>query len=69
MQRYNGLGLLAMNGHVDLDMVYQYTPMPIIGLWERFEEVILRSREDPGFYEHYHGFEFLYNEMKKRIPE
>jgi hypothetical protein len=66
MQRYNGLGLLAMRGQVDLDLVYQYTPMPIIRLWEHFEGVIMKSREEPEFFEHYEGFEYLYNEMKER---
>jgi hypothetical protein len=66
MQRYNGLGLLAMRGQVDLDLVYQYTPMPIIRLWEHFEEVIMMSREEPRFFEHYEGFEYLYKEMIKR---
>jgi hypothetical protein len=66
IQRYNGLGLLAMKGQVDLDLIYQYTPMPIIRLWEHFEEVIMKSRKEPDFHEHYEGFEYLYHEMKKR---
>jgi hypothetical protein len=69
MQRYNGLGLLAMRDQVDLDLIYQYTPAPIISLWEKFGEVIIESRGDPDKLqsdEHYEGFEFLYNEMIKR---
>jgi hypothetical protein len=68
MQRYNGLGLLAMRGQVDLDLIYQYTPAPIIRLWEKFREVIIESRGDPDKLqsnEHYEGFEFLYHEMIK----
>ena len=64
--RYNGLGVLAMQDQVDLDMVYKYTPAPIIGLWNKFGDVIKESREDPKVTEYFEGFEFLYYEMMKR---
>ena len=64
MQRYNGLGLLAMRDQVDL--VYEYTPAPIIVLWEKFRDILIHERTYLERPEYYQGLEYLYNEMIKR---
>ena len=64
-QRFNGIGLLAMRDQIDLDLVYQFVGAVIIGLWEKFGEIIV-SREEHS--NRMHGFKFLYEEMKKREP-
>ncbi len=66
LQIYNGLGLLAMRKQIDLDLIYQYSPAPIIGLWGKFGEILIYERSYIQRPEYYQGLEFLYNEMMKR---
>ena len=53
LQKYNGLGLLAMRNQIDLDLIYQYSPTPITGLWGKFGDILIHERlylERPEYY-------------------
>jgi hypothetical protein len=66
LQRYNGMGLLAMKEQVDLDHIYKLLALPILGLWRNFEIVIRQRRKMFEIPELYEGIEYLYNEINKR---
>jgi hypothetical protein len=69
LQRYNGIGLLAKQNQLDLDLIHKLLILPILGLWRNFEGVIKHRRalyDAPDLYE---GVEYLYNEMMKRRQE
>ncbi len=66
LQRYNGMGLLALKGQVDLDNIYKLLTLPILGLWRNFEGIIKHRRELYDIPDLYDGIEYLYNEMMKR---
>ena len=66
LQIYNGLGLLAMRNQIDLDLIYQYSPNPIVGLWGKFGDILVHERLYLERPEYYQGLEFLYVEMMKR---
>ena len=71
LQRFNGIGLLAMRDQIDLDLVCQFVGPVIISLWEKFRDVVMvrRGNEDVSDkrLEQLSGLEFLYEEMKKRL--
>ena len=64
-QRFNGLGLLAMRNQIDMELVYQFAYAPIVALWNKFNEIILRQREIRNRYSELAGLEYLYNEIVK----
>jgi len=67
---YNMAGILLMENVAEADLIFRlYDPGTLIGIWERFEQVVFFRRDrinDPSFYE---PFEFLYREAKRRFPD
>jgi hypothetical protein len=59
------LGILLLNGLVDIDMVVKAFNLPIKTTWEKIKPLVEGGRKQmgPDLLNH---FEYLYNEMKKR---
>jgi hypothetical protein len=68
-ERFQGIGLLAENDQLDLDLAYKLMNVIVVFVWNKFESVILKRREILQRPERFRGFEFLYNEMMKRRLE
>jgi hypothetical protein len=72
---FNGVGVLVKRGKIDIDLVEELLANAVLIAWFRMSPIILGWRErDPQFkglgrsgnYPFLHGFEYLYNEIKKR---
>ena len=68
--RYNNLGVMLKQKMMDPDLFYQVFPTGnIIRFWEKMENIILDYRETTKDVTYNEGFEYLYNEAKKRFPD
>ena len=68
--RYNGLGVMLKQKMMDPDLLFQVFPTGnIIRFWEKMENIILDYRETTGDVTYNEGFEYLYNEARKRYPD
>ena len=67
--RYNGIGLLAKDNQLDLDLISKLLVIPITRLWEHYESVIQYRRKQYGYDGLYDGLEYLYTEMRNQYPE
>ena len=68
--RFNNLGVMLKNGMMDPDLFYQIFPTGnIIRFWEKMENIILDYRETTKDVTYNEGFEYLYNEARKRFPD
>ena len=68
-QRYNGIGLLAKQGQVDLNLIFKLLGFPIYRLMNNFESVIENQKELHGIPDMYEGLEYLFVEAKKKHPQ
>jgi hypothetical protein len=73
---FNGIGVLLKNGMIDISLVDELLSNMIFATWNRMGPIILEWRErDPhnvrrlNHYPYYHGFEYIYEELKKRGPK
>lgn len=68
--RYNNLGVMLKNEMIDADFFFQVFPTRnIMRFWEKMEKIILDYRERTKDFSYNEGFEYLYNEAKKRYPD
>lgn len=68
--RYNNLGVMLKHDMMDPDLFYEVFPIGnIIRFWEKMENIILDYRETTKDVTYNEGFEYLYNEAKKRFPD
>ena len=68
--KYNNLGIMLKYEMMDPDLFYQVFPIGnIIRFWEKMENIILDYRETTKDNTYNEGFEYLYNEAKKRFPD
>jgi hypothetical protein len=65
--RLNGVGLLVKAGHIDVGMAYDLMRRTILWQWEKWRDIIIRSREEYYSGDFCEGFEFLANEIKKEV--
>jgi len=72
---FNGIGVLVRRGKIDFALVEELLANSVFIAWIRMEPIIMgwRSREDPFSeegrstkYPFLNGFEYLFNELKKR---
>ncbi|NHJ33777.1 MAG: hypothetical protein FK732_13035 [Asgard group archaeon] len=70
MRHFELAGILYMENETESDLIFKlYPPMSIMQMWERYEPVIMWTREkrnDPG---HLASFQYLYTQAKKRYPD
>ncbi|MFX1332776.1 MAG: hypothetical protein ACFE9W_14560 [Promethearchaeota archaeon] len=64
---FEGIGLLVYKGLIDINLVAELMSTPLIFVWQRVEELVMRVREITGRPQVYEWFEYLYNEIQK-IP-
>ena len=62
-ERFNGIGLLALEGQVDVRLVKKFSGGIIRSLWRKCEAVILHRREVFGNEGWLEGFEYIFNEI------
>jgi hypothetical protein len=68
--RYNNLGVMLQQKMMDPDLFFQIFPIGnILRFWEKMEDIILDYRETTKDVTYNEGFEYLYNEIKKRFPD
>lgn len=66
----SSVGLLLKQKAIDPELLFSlYTPNSIIWTWEKAKPLIEVWREAMNYPEQYSGFEYLYNEAKKRYPD
>ena len=70
----NSLGIMMKDGLAKPEEIFQlYLPYSVIGIFEKFQPIIMRSRITPSGVVHspdaYLGYELLYFEAKKRYPD
>jgi hypothetical protein len=69
MRNFHLAGLLLMENNEEADLIFKlYPPQAIMGMWEQYKPIIMRTRETRNNPEHLSAFEYLYNEAKKRYP-
>ena len=68
-QRYNGIGLLAKQDQVDLNLIFKLLGLPIFRLMKNYESIIEKQKEFHGIPDMYEGLEYLFGEAKIRYPE
>ena len=68
-QRYNGIGLLAKQDQVDLNLIFKLLGFPIFRLMNNYESIIEKQKELQGIPDLYEGLEYLFVEAKKRYSE
>ncbi len=67
---FNSAGLLLKEKDVDPELLFQlYAPGSVVSLWEKQLPVVMNIRQIFNYHELYSGFEYLYNEAKKRYPD
>ena len=64
---FEGIGLLVKKGLIDINLVAELMSSPLIWVWEKVEDVVMKTREVTGRPQIYEWFEYLYNEIQK-IP-
>ena len=62
---YDGLGVQASNGLLNMDNVYDLYNTRLIPLWEKFAPIIYEARRRGNAPQAYEHFEWLYDELKK----
>ena len=62
---FEGLGLLAKRGLVDVDLIYEFWTGDIADIWNKIKPLIEGMRRESKFPVAL-NIEYLYNEMKKR---
>jgi hypothetical protein len=62
---FEGLGLLAKRGLVDVDLIYEFWTGDIADIWNKIKPLIEGMRKESKFPVAL-NIEYLYNEMKKR---
>ena len=62
---FEGIAVLVKRGLIDPNLVYDLMYGSIIGLWEKYEPVLLRLREMSESPKTLQDLEFLYHEMKR----
>ena len=65
--RINGVGLLVRDGLIDVGRVHDLMRTTILWQWEKFRDIIIRTREEYNMGPFLEGFEFLANEIKKEV--
>ncbi len=65
--RINGVGLLVKDGLIDVGRVHDLMRTTILWQWEKFRDIIIRTREEFNLGSFMEGFEFLANEMMKEV--
>jgi hypothetical protein len=77
MSFFNGVGVLLKNNMVDINLVDELLVNMVFATWDKMGSVIIEwrkrwnSRKDRIYsnkYPYYHGFEYLFEELKKRDP-
>ncbi|MBA7613000.1 hypothetical protein ES703_20243 [subsurface metagenome] len=63
--RISGVGLLVKAGLIDVGSVHDLMRTTILWQWEKFRDIIIRTREEWNMENFMEGFEFLANEMMK----
>ncbi len=63
--RINGVGLLVKAGLIDVSNVHDLMRTTILWQWEKFRDIIIRSREEWNMDNFLDGFEFIANEIVK----
>jgi hypothetical protein len=67
---FHNIGLLLRNNMIDIETVFgAYSPYFVIWLWELGEPLIKVWRESINFPSQYEGFEYLYNEARRKYPQ
>jgi hypothetical protein len=67
---FNSAGLMLKEEGVDPELLFQlYAPGAVVSLWEKQLMHVESVRERFNYPELYSGFEYLYNEAKKRFPD
>jgi hypothetical protein len=61
--RLNGVGLLVMADLIDVDRVYDLMRTTILWQWKKWEDIIIKIREQYNVPSYLEGFEFIVNEM------
>ena len=70
MRQFHLAGLLLMENKEEADLIFKlYPPQAIMGTWEQYKPIIMRTRETRNNPEHLSAFEYLFKEAKKRYPE
>lgn len=68
--RYNNLGVMLKHGMIDPDLFYEIFPTRnILRFWEQMKGIIQDYREKTKDLTYNEGFEYLYNETKRRYPD
>jgi hypothetical protein len=62
---FEGLGLLAKRGLVDVDLIYEFWTGDIADIWNKIKPLVEGMRKESKFPVAL-NIEYLYNEMKKR---
>ena len=62
---YDGLGVQAKKGLIDVESIYDLYSTRLIPLWEKFALLTFEARRRVGSSHVYEHFEWLYDEMKK----
>ena len=62
--RFDDIGLILKKGHIDIDILYEFTGRMIQSLWKKYQPIIeeRRRRVDPT---HFNWFQYLVEEMNK----
>ena len=76
---FNGIGVLLKNDMIDINLVDELLSNMIFATWDRTGSIIKEWREiardlyprpsRSSYYPYYHGFEYVYEELKKREPK
>ena len=66
---YNNLGLLLLDGQLEVDKVWRLAGIMSVLQWEKWRDIILEMREKQNLPTYFSGFEYLYNELLKYREE
>jgi len=67
---FEGLGVFVKKGLIDIELVEDLFSQRIIWLWENLQKpTIMDTRKGTDDPTQYNSFEYLYNEMKKRLQQ
>ena len=64
MRRYNTIGLLLRDNHIDAELIWDYIGTTVITTWDKYGEVIKEMRVRLNLPNLLEWFEFLVDEMK-----
>jgi hypothetical protein len=66
---YNAIGFLLKKGHISIDVVYDLIATQAVLLWNKWEKVILKVRENQEIQGYFTGFKYLVKETMKYQKE